>query len=216
MKKDSQFIFILIVLGISCLFSWNFFFKTYSQKDSYSIHQFPKSFDGWESKELTITDEEYAILETRNAFARRYFNNQGQEVMLYIIYSQNNRKVSHPPEVCYTGGGMSVTGRKIVDISSDASGSSKNKNSLQANQLSLEQGNSKELSYYWFKVGDSFTPSYWKQQLLIAVKSLTGKPSSSAMIRVSAIVNQGDVKKAEVEAESFIKTILPKLFEYLP
>ena len=39
--------------------------------------QFPKEIDGWTSEELTITDDEYAILETRNAFIREYTNAAG-------------------------------------------------------------------------------------------------------------------------------------------
>src|SRR3990172_441003 len=176
-----KYFFILALLAVSCFISWGHFFKEYQQQDTVSIHEFPKSIGPWNSEEMTITDMEYAILETRNAFSRKYRTPAGQEVALFIVYSQNNRKVSHPPEVCYIGGGISVINKESVTIPGPQPDSD-----IAANKLLLEKGTSSYIAYYWFKVGDSFTPNYWKQQTLIAVKTLLGKPSSSALIRVSA------------------------------
>ena len=220
-NKDFKFYMILSVLLVACLFSWSHYFRVYSQKDTVNIHDFPRQIEGWSAEELPITDEEYAILETRNAFARKYSTPDGKSIVLYIIYSQNNRKVSHPPEVCYTGGGVSVLSHKNFTVSGmenlkfDDERMTKNL-PLIINRLMLEQGKAQEISFYWFKVGDKFTPSYWGQQFLIALKTIVGKKASSAMIRISATVNQGDIKKAESNTIEFIRMISPKLFRFLP
>ena len=219
-NKDTKFFVMTATLLLTCVFAWSFYFRVYSQQDTVSIHNFPKTIGEWSSEEMTITDEEYAILETRNAFARRYFTANEREVTLFIVYSQNNRKVSHPPEVCYTGGGVSVLGHtKFVVPQADQMGVNKESSKnfpLITNRLLLEQGFAKEISFYWFKVGDRFTPNYWQQQFLIALKSLLGQPSSSAMIRVSAHVLKSDTAKAEQEAVDFMQLISPMLFAYLP
>jgi EpsI family protein len=220
-NKDLKFYVIIAILALACVFSWSYYFHVYSQKDTVDIKQFPKQIRNWSSEDLIITEEEYAILETRNAFARKYFTPDGKAVLLYIIYSQNNRKVSHPPEVCYTGSGMSVLSHSTFTVPGmenqkfDEPKMAKNL-PLRINRLMLERGQSKEVSFYWFKVGDKFTPSYWGQQFLIAIKTLSGKKSSSAMIRVSAAVLQEDVKKAESDTVEFIQMISPKLFTFLP
>jgi len=69
---------------------------------------------------------------------------------------------------------------------------------------------------YWFKVGDEFTASYGRQQILIALKSLMGKPSSSALIRISTVIKDSDVDSAEKLLQDFAKLIIPHLEKYLP
>jgi EpsI family protein len=218
MKKDAKFIFIIVSLLLACMVSWSYYFRSYSQKDTYDINAFPKTIGSWQSEDMEITEEEFAILETRNAFARRYFNPEGKEVIAYIIYSQNNRKVSHPPELCYTGAGATIISHTPFSIpapNNTSIDSQKPVFPILTNRLLIEQGRAQEVVFYWFKVGNSFIASYWKQQLLIAFKTLTGKPSSSAMIRISANT-RGGLPKAESDCTEFIQLITPTLFKYLP
>lgn len=191
--------------------SWTLFFKEYRQKDTVNIHLFPQVIGGWTATELPITEDEYAILETRNAFARQYTHPDGRTVYLLIVYSQNNRKVSHPPEVCYTGNGVTITSKKVAGLDLPAPYST-----LKVNQLVLEQKGLQQVSNYWFKVGDVFTPSYWQQQFLIALKTLAGQPASSALIRMSANSEGNNQESAKQILEDFIRLIVPHLMEYLP
>ncbi len=218
MKKDQQkFFIILALLLLACAVSWNFYFKMYSQQDTVSIHKFPTTIGEWSSKEIPLTSVEYAILETKNAFTRKYSTPSGKEVYLFIVYSQSNRKVSHPPEICYTGSGMTLLTKKPSQIQGPVSlEPSAPVQSIDVDSLLLEKDNFRQLAFYWFKVGDSFTPNYWKQQILIAFKSLLGKPSSSALIRVSASISNQDQKATEKELQEFSAVILPYLSKYLP
>jgi len=209
-KFDVKFVFIIGLLAISCLGSWNLFFKEYWQADTVDIHTFPKQFDGWTSEEIPITEDEYAILETDNAFARRYTTDDGKEVFLFIVYSENNRKVSHPPEICYSGGGITILKKDPHKFHFETGAD------LPVNRLLLEQGRTRQLAFYWFKVGREFTPNYWKQQGLVAVKSLLGQPSSSALIRVSVTVKSEDEVLAENVVQEFSRSIQPFLAQHLP
>jgi len=209
MKKDIKTMVLLVVLIISGAISWNLYFKKYTQADTVNIHLFPKQIDGWVSEELTITELEYAILETKNAFARQYTSN-GKSVTLFVVYSQNNRKVSHPPELCYSGSGFTILGHSMAKLGSEQLGF------IDVNRLLMEERNFKQVTFYWFKVGENFTPSYWQQQMLIAGKTLLGKPSSSALIRLSSPVVGGDVQAAEQTTNEFFQAALPNLIQYLP
>ena len=209
---DKKFLSVIILLAVAAVFSWKFSFQQYIQADTVSIHSFPKEINGWTAVEMDITEDEYAILETRNAFVRRYTSPDGRAVTLFVIYSQNNRKVSHPPEICYSGGGNTVVSKKLREIvKADGSGLL-----IKANELYLESSVADQVSFYWFKVGREFTPSYWKQQFLIAVHNIIGKKASSAMVRVSSVVVADDAVKSENDVIEFSRSIIPELFKYLP
>ena|SRR3989338_3550425 len=205
-KTDTKTIVLLIAILISGLISWNLYFKEYRQADTVNIHHFPTAFGAWKSEEIPLTENEYAILETRNAFARKYVSDSGQTVHLFIVYSQSNRKVSHPPEICYTGGGITILDNSRYALAP----------SFQVNRLFMEQKGVKQIAFYWFKVGNSFTANYWNQQALIAKKTLLGQPASSAMIRLSASVKDGDIAKTEKDMAEFFNVIRPELNKYLP
>lgn len=202
---------LLAAFLVAGLVSWTLFFKQYHQRDTVNVHLFPNTIGQWTATELPITDTEYAILETRNAFVRQYKHPDGREVLLFIVYSQNNRKVSHPPEICYTGSGATILNRKRVSMNVASQSLP-----LQANQLTVELGDTSQLSYYWFKVGDTFTPDYWRQQFLIAIKSLIGKPASSALIRVSANAEAGKPEEAAKVVGEFTSEAFLLLLKYLP
>ncbi len=208
-KLDIKFVLIFLLFCGACYYSWNLYFKLYLQKDTVDIHLFPQKIGEWISEELPITDEEYAILETRNVFVRKYKNSSGDEVDLFMVYSQNNRKVSHPPEVCYLGSGVSVLKKaeKTISLAEE---------NIIVNQLLLERGSFQQASLYWFKVGDSFTQSYWKQQVLIALKTLLGQSSSSALIRISAPVVDEEVLPAVKNMKVFLQLMMPEVSNYLP
>jgi len=209
--KDFSYWFILVIFLAVGIVSWRVYFKNYRQSDTLSIHLFPKVIGEWTSKEVPISDDEKALLETDNVFVRRYTNVKEEEVYLFIVYSQNNRKVSHPPEICYTGGGAT-----ILDNVRDSIASETEDTMVDVNRLKVERGRITQIFTYWFKVGNSFTPNYWKQQAMIAYKSLLGQPSSSALIRISSTVNDGKDFEATELIKKFGRQIIPKLHQYLP
>lgn len=206
------FFLVLVLMLIAGAVSWGLYFRTYSQKDALNIHHFPYEIGDWKGQELKISEEDYAVLETRNAFTRKYIDGKGRMVYLFIVYSQDNRKVSHPPEICYTGSGATILSSKNAQIKIPAG------SVIRANKLLLEQEHMAQILYYWFKVGDTYTPSYWKQQILFSLKGLLGRPSSTALIRVSGVLERNDEvgDLASRNIEDFSRAIVPLLPKYLP
>jgi len=209
-KFDWGYILLVIFLTMAGTVSWSVFFKEYKQQDTVNIHRFPREIGEWKSSDLPIEEDAYAILETRNVFTREYKSPRGKEVYLMLVYSQNNRKVSHPPEICYTGSGVSILSNQLVKIPLNS------KVSIKVNRLFVEQGNTQQMMYYWFKVGDTFTSNYWKQQLLIVWKTLLGKPASSALIRVSVAIDAAGTHKTDETINEFVQLVTPYLWDYLP
>lgn len=210
---ERSYFFIILLFIVSAAISWHLYFKVYNQKDTVSIHTFPREIAGWTAEELPISDKEKAILETDNVFTRRYTSAQGKEIYLFIVYSQSNRKVSHPPEVCYTGSGATILSNVPYSFRADSSALK----DIKVNRVTVEQGREKQIFFYWFKVGDAFTPNYWRQQGLIALKSFLGQPSSSALVRISTPTqSEGDDETAVQRLKEFGRIILPYIEKHLP
>jgi len=211
-NKSTSVVFIFLTLVATAVISWGLFFQQAVEKDTVDINHFPKKIGTWDSVELPITKDEYAILETKNAFVRLYTNSvDKRKVYLYLVYSQTNRKVAHPPEICYTGSGLTITEDVHDDIPVQY-----NHLIIPANRLRLAKGHFSQIAFYWFKVGGHFTSNYWQQQMLIAFYTLLGKHPSSALVRVSADVVDDDINKTIANIKAFTNLIAPQLFTCLP
>lgn len=208
----SKTILIQLCLLIAVLLSFNLYFKTAYLEDTVSIDTFPRTIGTWISQDLPISKEDLSILETKNAFVRRYTNTVGGgEVYLFLVYSQHNRKVAHPPEICYLGSGVSI----IENVHDPITVDYKNL-TIPTNRLKLLRKKFEHIAFYWFKVGDKLTSNYLEQQLLIAFNALLGQKKGSALIRISADVNSADQGEAIRNIKSFANLITPSLFRHLP
>jgi EpsI family protein len=123
-----------------------------------------------------------------------------------VVYSKDNRKALHPPEICITGGGLEILEKKPVQLSSK----------IRAVKLLTEQNDRREVVVYWFKAGEMNTDVYIKQQLKTVFDRLMGKSTSGAMIRVSAQVKNRDEDEALALVRSFCMEIEPLISEYVP
>lgn len=167
---------------------------------------FPITIGEWTSKDTVLSERTYKLLETRNLIMRNYTNPKGDSINLYIIYSQDNRKVAHPPEICMQGSGATVTNKTSINIT----------DSIKATELIIEKNIAKELVVYWYKVGKINTNVYLKQQIKQVTDKIRGKSSSIALIRVLSNIEGNDKEAALDKIKTFCKLIEPLLEKYVP
>lgn len=170
------------------------------------VENFPKVIGGWQGTDIPLEKRDYEILETTNLIMREYKNEKGDIVYLYIIYSGDNRRALHPPEVCYSGSGATMLNKSVVPIT----------NSLKANKFTVENKDSRQLVVYWFKSNELNTYNYLKQQIKSVAGRMLGKQASGAMIRVSTEIKNGDQDEALKLIKAFCKQIEPLLKKYVP
>jgi len=170
------------------------------------VANFPKEIGEWTATDLPIDETTYKILETRNLFIRDYKNSKGESVYLYIVYSEDNRKVSHPPEVCFMGSGMTITSKTSIPVT----------DATKAVKLLVEKVDSRDLVIYWFKAGSLNTDKYLTQQAKIMVDRIFGKRTSGALIRVSTNIAEDKEKEGMELIEGFVRQIEPLLVKYIP
>ena len=134
------------------------------------------------------TDEERRILETDAILTRTYSRGLALQCDLSITFAKDNRRVAHPPEICYKGSGWSVEEKKVVDFPVEG-------RPFQANKLLLVHGTSRMVVLYWYKAGPEYSASYLRMQWNIIKTFFTRRGSSSALIRVSAMSSGPDDDK---------------------
>ena len=205
--KDKNFyiiVGILVIVGLISLFSYmptrletNFKIK---------MSDFPKAIGEWTSEDVPLDERTYELLETKNLIMRDYKNSKGKTVNLYIVYSQDNRKVAHPPEICLQGGGATVVDKTSIQLTG----------SIKAVKLILEKAVSRELVVYWYKLGNANTNIFLKQQFKMAIEHLLGKKTPIAMVRVLTVIEDNRQEEALSRLKSFCSLVEPLLNKYVP
>lgn len=202
--KNKNFLIILIILiavAIACNAPTRI-----NSKSEIQMSAFPKEIGEWKGEDVPISERDYEILETRNLIMRDYRNPKEDSVYLYIIYSEDNRRALHPPEICYSGGGATIVEKSVVPIT----------NSLKANRFIIEDKDSRELVVYWFKSTNLNTYSYLKQQVKIVADRMMRKKTYGAMIRISVMIKDNNPNAALTLIRGFTKEIEPLLAKYVP
>ena len=207
MKNVSFFIIVFILLGVSGLIFISYLPSRYGPMTEAKMADFPKEIKQWKGKDIPLSERDFEILETKNLIVREYKNPGADSIYLYIIYSQENRKALHPPEICYTGGGASTILKKTVVQITD---------NLKANMFAIESRDSRQLVVYWFKVANFNTPSYLKQQLKFVIDRTLGKRNSGAMIRVSTPIKTAGTELSLNLIKSFVVEIEPLIAKFVP
>ncbi len=207
MKKNKTFIAVFLILVLAGLIGNYFYlFRIVSQTKEISIANFPQVIGEWSSVDVPLDKRIFELLETNNLIMREYKNRKGEVVNLYIIYSQDNRKVSHPPEICLQGDGSTVVEKTQLKVGSN----------INAIKLVLEKKNSQEIAVYWYKAGKEYTNNYLRQQLKVSLQRLFGDKTSLALIRVIAEVKNNDEQEALSKILSFSSLLEPLLSKYAP
>ena len=160
-QHKSYFCFVAVLAALS------FFplaMPTYFIVDTFRdplFSKIPLQFGEWQGKDIKLEERVYEILETRNVLSRIYENPKGEKVDLMLVGSQRDRRVAHPPEVCYVGSNFDIIDTKERDVE------------LQGKKIRVKEfvardrknPTYKENVLYVYRAGDVFTTNYYAQQL---------------------------------------------------
>ena len=209
MKSNKQFIVIFIILIVTLAISLPSYLMVPKETGEVLVSKLPMQIGAWKGKDLPVDERAYEILETRNLVLREYSRGD-EKAYLYIIYSRDNRKVSHPPEVCFEGSGIAIV--KKDKIKMELAGGRQ----ILANELVVEKGGVNNIIVYWYKAGNYYMDNYLKQQLRIALSRLQFKNVSGALIRFSAEVLPSHPTLALENIKTFAKEASVSFEEILP
>lgn len=161
------------------------------------------------SHDMTLDRRTLAILETNDYLYRRYVNDETR-CDLAIIFSANNRKGTHPPEVCLEGGGEQITDKRITPVDVPGVGM------VSFRELHTQQTDRQTLYLYVYKCGDAYTPDFLTQQARIFVNSITARNTAGALIRFSAPVIGSDIEQTRRLLTDVAATLMVDVERSLP
>lgn len=188
MKKNNTagYITIMALLSITSILSLNLFFHEKTSHDKVNVGVFPYRVGDWEGKDIEVSESDYRILETRNLVLRQYVNPSNESLLLFIVYSETNRAVFHPPEVCLIGSGSTIVDKRVEKIGVG-------RYSFSTNKLYLEKNKSyKEMVLYCYKAGNLYAENFYLQQIYLAINQIFGRRIPGATIRVSMQMGESE------------------------
>ena len=175
---------------------------------------FPRTVGEWRlDRQIRVSDRVIKILETPDTIYWTYRDAEGNPVDVVLVYSAHNRKVSHPPDICFQGGGWE---QQMKDVLPAPYG--KDFGLTAVNRLVAERGKQRQIALYWYKTGDEQTVSYLKQQLGYVVNSTLRRESRSvALIRLTAFAPSAtEVEEKTKQLQAFATEIVPVVDRVLP
>ena len=198
MNRRNYFV-LMILLAVLAFFPLAMPFSSSMDSSQQIVRAIPNQIGAWKGEDVPLDERTYAILETRNVLSRRYENSRGESVHLLIVSSNKDRRVAHPPEVCYLSSNFSIVDEKLEDFSLEGT-------TIRVKRFAAQDQKNpshEEKVLYVYKVGKRYTPNYFTQQLLFARDLVTRRESQILLIRLSGL-----------EGTAF-KEFLPQVLAYL-
>ena len=196
---------VLLLAAFAALTIYAYLPKASSNIPEAQMANFPMSIGEWQGKDIPLRELDYAILETKNLIVREYKAPDKPPVYLYIIYSADNRKSLHPPEICYTGGGSTILKKTVIPLTE----------AIKANIFTIDYRDSKQLVAYWFRANNVNTSGYLQQQFKVMLERTLGKRVSGAMMRISVDITRGKEQESLDALNAFCRQIEPLLLRYV-
>jgi EpsI family protein len=172
-----------------------------------SLAAFPAAIGEWRSEDLEFEDVVYQELEADATLVRRYSRDDGATVWFVVIFHQNDRYGAHDPVVCYTAHGWKVVDRGTLRLARAAG-------DIDAQWIRLMAGDAERLAlYWWYTAGDLATGDRDEFMARMASSGIVSNTTFGAFMRVSAVVEDGDLDAAQALAREFAEAALPHLSE---
>lgn len=164
--------------------------------------------------EQEISELVKTVLQTDDIINIAYKADAGREQFsLMIVFSQNNRKGTHEPEVCIEGGGSQLVSKQLRNIKVAGVGSAEG---IPMREMVSQDGSRKYLHLYVYKAGSTYTTSFFYQQLCIFLNGLFDANSAGALIRFDVPVVGDQTGKARHLAEIAAQKMMTNIDRNLP
>ena len=177
---------------------------------------FPDEIDPWQGRRSKL-DQIYidGLRGMTDYILTDYSDNAGNRINFYSAYydAQSSGSSIHSPASCLPGGGWKIHSMQETVLQDVMLG----EKPLSVNRALIQQGDSKQLVYYWFQQrGHNMTNEYIvKWQLLL--DSIRRNRTDGALIRITTAVRPGqDIDDAETTLKAFTRAILPELSDFIP
>jgi EpsI family protein len=194
---------VLLLLGLAAAASALGLYPGKSERGAKTAAALPLEIGPWLGQELPIPQYVIDILETDDVVQRNYMRmgRAGEPgVEMAIVYSANNRRVAHPPEVCYQGSGWEASSRQLLEAP----------DLPPLMRVVMTHGPTRDLVLYCYQSGEELTANYYRQQLNIMRNVLRRRATASALIRFSSHIT-GTEAETQARMLDFVRLMMPEI-----
>lgn len=175
----------------------------------------PKNISDYDMKaEAQITDDVQAVLRADDYVLRRYENQNGKMLDVFIAYYEYQRagESMHSPKNCLPGSGWTPILNDYVSLGETPDGKA-----AVANRYVIEKDGRREVVIYWYQAnGRVIANEYWGKLYLVTDALRSGR-RDGAILRVTAPVERGEsVDAVTNRALEFTRSLLPLTKQVLP
>ncbi len=173
----------------------------------------PAELEDWSPETRPIDPTVAEVLGADDTIVVDLRTPEGDTYNLYMAYldAQRDGRSWHSPRQCIPGGGWKISKHDIVRTKSG------NGRRFSYNRLLIENGENRQLVYYWYdqrgrKVANEFVMKFW-----LIVDAVARKRSDGAMVRLITPVTPGmTLAEADIKLQRMTKRIESFLPDYVP
>ncbi len=178
-----------------------------------SLNEFPMQVGGWQGRESTTFDAETLnILKVKDYVVRRYADQSGRSLWLYIGYWDTQRKGAqvHSPRNCLPGAGWEPLEASRLTIALPAP-----YGSITVNRYLIQKDQQQELVFYWYQSQGKAVASEVAARVDLVRNSVIRNRTDGALVRLSGPI-YGNAKDTTDRFVEYVQSMYPVLHEYLP
>jgi exosortase D (VPLPA-CTERM-specific) len=183
--------------------------------------EFPLTVQGWNGRRQRLEQvyldalklDDYVLMDFARA-APSDGTAATPPVNLYVAYyaSQRTGQSAHSPRSCLPGGGWAMH-----DFGPHVLRGGPGQPELRVNRVIIQQGNARQLVYYWFKERGRVITNEYLVKWYLFVDALLRNRTDGALIRiVTPLATSEPEAAADARLQAFGAAVLPKLHGYLP
>jgi EpsI family protein len=180
-----------------------------------NLDRFPYQVGDFIGTDIRMEDAVVKELNTDVCVYRKYADNGGEEITLYIGYYGTKRggRTGHNPGGCYPGSGWAILDEAQVKVAIALNG---NERKITLNALQVKKGGMRERVYHWYQSnGDEVLSDGIDQNLHRFKSKILYNRNDGAFIRVSAIITES-LSHADGVLRNFIRDIFPLIVKHWP
>jgi EpsI family protein len=174
----------------------------------------PRDLSGWRTVQDTkLSDEVQGVLKADDYVLRRYVNDKGEAVDLFIAYYkvQKAGESMHSPKNCLPGAGWTpVVNDTVAMDPADAKGK-------RINRYVIEKDTNRSIALYWYQASGRVIASEYSGKFYLVWDALRSGRRDGAIVRlIVPLPKGGNMEKQQEIALQFGRSLLPVLPEFLP
>jgi exosortase D (VPLPA-CTERM-specific) len=177
--------------------------------------EFPLQFGAWRGNRESLEAVYNDTLQLDDYLLADFLNGSGQTINLYISWYDSQRKgeAVHSPRSCMPGGGWQMRGFGQADLPQVTV----NGHPLRVNRTLIEQGNQRQLVYYWFQQRGRIITNEIVVKWYIFWDALTRHRTDGAMVRLVTPLPPGSTEaNADRRLTEFAGLIAGELPRFVP